>query len=69
MISASRTIDRLHWLFVLPRAYRRLKQASDIEKVQAICPGNIDTAATWLMQRGVPIWEAAGFLGLSPEVL
>jgi integrase len=27
------------------------------------------TAATWLMQRGVPIWEAAGFLGMSPEVL
>ncbi len=23
------------------------------------------TAATWLMQRGVPIWEAAGFLGMS----
>jgi integrase len=27
------------------------------------------TAATWLMQRGVPIWEAAGVLGMSPEVL
>jgi integrase len=27
------------------------------------------TAATWLMQRGVPIWEAAGFLGMSTEVL
>jgi integrase len=27
------------------------------------------TAATWLMQAGVPIWEAAGFLGMSPEVL
>jgi integrase len=26
------------------------------------------TAATWLMQRGVPVWEAAGFLGMSPEV-
>jgi len=26
------------------------------------------TAATWLMQRGVPIWEAAGFLGMSAEV-
>jgi hypothetical protein len=22
----------------------------------------------WLMQRGVPIWEAVGFLGMSPEV-
>jgi hypothetical protein len=27
------------------------------------------TAATWLMQRGVPIWEASGFLGMSPEGL
>jgi integrase len=27
------------------------------------------TAATWLMQRGVPIWQAAGFLGMSTEVL
>jgi hypothetical protein len=26
------------------------------------------TAATWLVQRGVPIWEAARFLGMSPEV-
>lgn len=23
------------------------------------------TAATWLMQRGVPAWEAAGYLGMS----
>jgi integrase len=27
------------------------------------------TAATWLMQRAVPVWEAAGFLGMSAEVL
>ena len=27
------------------------------------------TAAIWLMQRGVPVWEAAGFLGMSAEVL
>jgi integrase len=27
------------------------------------------TAATWLMQRGVPIWQAAGFLGMSAGVL
>jgi integrase len=27
------------------------------------------TAATWLMQRGVPIWQTAGFLGMSAEVL
>ncbi|MBS7697825.1 MULTISPECIES: site-specific integrase [unclassified Chelatococcus] len=27
------------------------------------------TAATWLMQNGVPIWTAAGFLGMSPEMV
>jgi integrase len=27
------------------------------------------TAATWLMQRGTPIWEAAGYLGMSAKVL
>jgi hypothetical protein len=25
------------------------------------------TCATWFMQRGVPMWEAAGFLGISRE--
>jgi len=27
------------------------------------------TAATWAMQRGSDVWSAAGFLGMSPEVL
>jgi len=27
------------------------------------------TAATWLMQKGVPLWEAAGFLAMSSETL
>lgn len=27
------------------------------------------TCATWLMQAGVPIWEAAGFLGMTRETL
>jgi integrase len=27
------------------------------------------TRATWLMQSGVPVWEAAGQLGMSPQVL
>ncbi len=27
------------------------------------------TAATWLMRAGVPLWEAAGYLGMSVEVL
>jgi integrase len=27
------------------------------------------TAATWLMQAGVDLWQAAGYLGMSVEVL
>jgi Phage integrase family len=27
------------------------------------------TAATWLMQRGAPMWQAAGFLGMSEQTL
>ena len=27
------------------------------------------TRATWLLQAGIPIWEAAGHLGMSPETL
>ena len=27
------------------------------------------TAATWLMQRGVPIWQAAGYLGMSAQII
>ncbi|UQR61840.1 tyrosine-type recombinase/integrase [Bradyrhizobium sp. C-145] len=27
------------------------------------------TCATWLMQRGVSIWDASGFLGMSRETL
>jgi integrase len=27
------------------------------------------TAATWLMQRGTPLWEASGYLGMSAKVL
>jgi hypothetical protein len=31
--------------------------------------GDKHTAATWLMQRGVPIWQAAGYLGMSSEMI
>jgi integrase len=27
------------------------------------------TAATWLMQRGVPIWQSAGYLGMSAQMI
>lgn len=46
------------------------KSAVDLAKL----PGKVTphtlrhTAATWLTQRGVPSWQADGFLGMSPEV-
>ena len=27
------------------------------------------TAATWVMQNGADLWQAAGFLGMTPEML
>jgi integrase len=27
------------------------------------------TAATWMMQNGVPTWQAAGFLGMTEEII
>jgi integrase len=27
------------------------------------------TAATWLVQSGVPVWQAAGYLGMSTDIL
>src|SRR4051812_19363859 len=34
-----------------------------------VTPHTLRQTATWLMQRGVPVGEAAGFLGVSAEVL
>ena len=37
---------------------------------EAVIPHSLrHTAATWLMQAGVEMWDAAGFLGMTPEVL
>jgi len=36
----------------------------------AITPHTLrHTAATWLMQNGASVWEAAGFLGMSPQLV
>lgn len=51
---------------------RGFKSAVGLAKLpgKVITPHTLrHTAATWPMQRGVPIWEAARFLGMSPEVL
>lgn len=52
------------------KANGSFKRAARISGLSAVTPHTLrHTAATWLMQRGVSIWEAAGFLGMSPEVL
>ena len=38
--------------------------------VSGVTPHTLQhTAATWLMQRGVPIWQAAGYLGMSAAMV
>ncbi len=47
-----------------------LTRAAKLAKIGHVHPHVFrHTAATWLMQRGVPIWDAAGFVGVSEKVL
>lgn len=44
--------------------------AAKAAKLKGVTPHVLrHTAATWLMQQGVEIWQAAGFLGMTPETL
>jgi integrase len=51
------------------RAWARARDAAGLEK--EVTPHILrHTCATWIMASGkVPIWEAAGFLGMSPKML
>lgn len=45
-------------------------KASRVAKDYAITPHLLrHTAATWMMQAGAPVWEAAGYLGMTVELL
>jgi Phage integrase family len=49
------------------RAFRSAAQTARLERVT---PHTLrHSAATWLMQKGVNIWTAAGLLGMTPETL
>jgi len=51
----------------LEKAFRRACEDAGLE---GVTPHTLrHTAATWLMQRGTDLWEAAGFLGMTVETL
>lgn len=74
---------RLAWRFRLPDDYvlhdngRRLTDvknsfpaACKLAGLNDVTPHTLrHTCATWLMQAGVPIWEAAGFVGMSQATM
>jgi len=62
----------IHWngssVQSVKRAFRTAKNAAGLEGT--VSPHVLrHSAATWLMQAGVEIWDAAGFLGMTVEVL
>lgn len=50
------------------RAFRNARIAAGLD--DSVTPHVLrHTSATWLMQAGVPIWQASGFLGMTTEIL
>jgi integrase len=49
------------------KAFRRACEDAGLE---GVTPHTLrHTAATWLMQRGTDLWDAAGFLGMTTDTL
>jgi integrase len=49
---------------------RGFSSACDRAELEDVTPHVLrHTCATWLMQRGVSLWEAAGYLNMTPETL
>lgn len=52
------------------RLQRTWRKAVKAAKLEGVTPHTLrHTRATWLMQAGIPIWEAAGALGMTPDIL
>lgn len=52
------------------RIRRTWNKACEEAKLEGVTPHTLrHTRATWLMQAGVDLWEAAGHLGMTPEIL
>ena len=49
---------------------RGFAAACEMAQLDGVTPHTLrHTCATWLMQKGVPTWQAAGFLGMTEETL
>jgi len=61
----------IHWKGQPIKKLRRSWSAvCDLAGVEGVTPHTLrHTATTWLLQAGVPIWEVAGFVGMSEEVV
>jgi integrase len=62
----------VHWngssVQSVKKAFKHARMRAGLD--ETVIPHSLrHTAATWLMQAGVEIWDAAGFLGMTPEVL
>jgi integrase len=62
----------IHWngssVQSVKKAFKHARQRAGLD--ETVIPHSLrHTAATWLMQAGVEMWDAAGFLGMTVEVL
>lgn len=49
---------------------RSFPQAAKRAGLSGVTPHTLrHTAVTWAMQRGVPIWEVAGYFGMTPDMI
>ncbi len=56
--------------FRLKDIKRGFSSACDRANLEDVTPHVLrHTCATWLMQRGVPLWQAAGYLNMTPDTL
>ncbi|WP_316164538.1 MULTISPECIES: site-specific integrase [unclassified Bradyrhizobium] len=55
----------------IKKAFRKVVELARIDtSIGSVVPHTLrHTAATWLMQNGTSIWDAAGYLGMTAEVL
>lgn len=55
---------------LLREVRRAFKKAANRAGIEGLMPHALrHTRATWMVQRGVPAWQAAGFLGMTVRVL